>query len=280
MKDIETITSLSNPLVKRIRRLQEKTRTRQKEQAFFVEGVPITRKAVDSHSSIETIVFCDALLTDQAGRAALAQQRALGIPCVAASEDVFRRLSQRNNPDGFGAICRTTWRELDSLPVGPLDVFVAMDCLSDPGNLGTVLRTMDSVRGAGLILTGESTNPFHPRTVRASRGTVFTVPLCHAPDVEAVFHWARSRQVHTIATSANADHSFWDVPSQLPVLYVFGNENRGLAAAAMEAADQLVTIPMRGSMSSLNVAVAVSVVLYEIERRMPEEQGDGRSIPK
>ena len=126
MEDTETITSLSNQLVKRIRRLQEKTRARQSEQAFFVEGVPITLKAFENHAPIETIVYCDMLLTSEGGRMALERQQARGIPCIALSERVFRKVSQRNNPDGLGAICRTNWQDLDSLIPKPSDVFVAM----------------------------------------------------------------------------------------------------------------------------------------------------------
>lgn len=262
-----TITSIKNPLVKRIRKLQEKTRARQREKAFFVEGVPITLKAFETQAPIETIVFSDVLLTDRRGRIALIQQKERGISCIAVSERVFRNLSQRNNPDGLGAICQTAWHDLDNLVVSPSSVFIGVECLSDPGNLGTILRTMDSTQSAGLILVGQSTNPFHPRTVRASRGTVFTVPLFHSPDMETVLNWASSQGVHTIATSAKATHSFWNTTYQFPALCIFGNENRGLDTSTMETADQLVTIPMDGTGSSLNLAVTVSLILYEIKRR-------------
>ena len=105
-----SITSLQHPLVRHIKRLQQKTRFRQKEKAFFVEGVPITLTAIENQAPIETIVFSDVLLTDNKGLMALAQQRTQGISCIAVSDSVFRKISQRNNPDGLGAICQTTWR--------------------------------------------------------------------------------------------------------------------------------------------------------------------------
>ena len=266
MEESQTITSSSNPLIKRIKRLQEKTRSRQRERAFFVEGVPITLTALESHAPVETIVYAQTLLTDERGRIALERQKTRGTPCVAVSERVFRNVSQRNNPDGLGAICQTTWTDLDRIVPKPSDVFVAMECVSDPGNLGTILRTMDSVQAAALILVGQSTNPFHPRTVRSSRGTVFTVPLCGCPDMETVFKWAGAHQVHSVATSANARCSFWVAAYQLPVLCIFGNEHRGLDAKTMAAAEQSVTIPMGGRSSSLNVSIAVSLLVYEIKR--------------
>jgi len=266
MEDSETITSLGNPLVRRIARLQERARLRERERAFFVEGVSITLTAFETQAVIETIVYADALLTDERGRKALERQRTQGARCVAVSEKVFRSLSQRNNPDGLGAICQTTWQDMERLVPSPSDVFVAVECLSDPGNLGTMLRTMDSVRAGGLILVGQSTNPFHPRTVRSSRGTVFTVPLCYCPDMETAFKWAHTHQVRTVATSAKARRSFWDAAYQLPVLCIFGNEHRGLDAETVGAADQSVTIPMAGRASSLNVSIAVSLLMYEIKR--------------
>ena len=267
------ISSLNNPLVKRIRRLQRKARARQKEEAFFVEGVPITLRAIESQAPVEAILFCESFLTDDRAATTLAQRRATGVSCIAVSEDVFRGISQRNNPDGLAAICRTTWHDLDRLTAGSSSVFVAAVEVSDPGNLGTILRTMDSVGANGLILVGQCTNPFHPRTARASRGAVFTVPMCHCPEMETVFRWARAHHVHTVATSARAERSFRKVAYPLPILCIFGNEHRGLDDATIGTADQSVTIPMKGTGSSLNLSVAVGVVLYELARTRPECAG-------
>ena len=266
METAETITSLSNQSIKRIRRLQEKTRARQKEKAFFVEGVPITLAAFESQASIETIVYCDSLLVSDRGRAALEQQRVARTNCIALSENVFRKVSQRNNPDGIGAICGTSWQDLRDIVPQASDVFVATEDLSDPGNLGTILRTMDATQANGLILVRKSTQPFHPRTVRASRGTVFTVPLSYSDNMDTVFEWAKKHQVYTVAASARAHRSFRDATYELPALLVFGNENRGLDESTMNATDQLVTIPMEGTNSSLNLSVAVSLMLYELKR--------------
>lgn len=109
------------------------------------------------------------------------------IRCVEVSEKVFRQLSQRNNPDGLGAICIADWQSCEALEVKPSDVLVATEELSDPGNLGTLLRTMEAVGTTALILVGRSTQPYHPRAVRASRGTVFTIPVYHCPDVRPLF---------------------------------------------------------------------------------------------
>jgi TrmH family RNA methyltransferase len=260
------IASLSNPLVKRIKRLQEKRKYRRKDEAFFVEGYPFVSKAVLCGAAIEIIVYCEALYPGEAERLLITQQKAKSASCVAVSEAVFRHLSQRNNPDGLAAIIGSMRMELDSLAVVPTSVFVALVDMADPGNLGTMLRSIDAVGAAGCILVGRSTDPFHPRTVRASRGSVFTVRLAYAPDIQDVLRWARSHQIHTVATSAKAKRSYWRTSYSFPLLLIMGNEHEGLDAATMDAADQVAGIPMQGVMSSLNVAVATSLMLYEVRR--------------
>jgi len=269
------ISSPSNALVKRIRRLQEKRSYRRKEGAFFVEGLPLVAMAMERRVPVEMVVFCEKLLVDETARRILVRQHARGTPCVAASEAVFRNISQRNNPDGLAALAETTWQDLDALVVKPTDMFAAIVEASDPGNLGTILRSMDAVGAAGLILVGQSTDAFHPRAVRASRGAIFTVSVSHVPDMDTLCRWARANHIHTIATSASADRSFRHASYRLPALVLLGNEHRGLSRPTMAAADQLVAIPMQGATSSLNVAVAASLVLCELRRT-----AQGRDDPK
>ena len=262
-----TIDNFNDPLIRRVKRLQRDKRYRRKQAAFFVEGVPAIRTALEHDAKIEAILFCDDLLVNDAGRTIV---RELGprrdVPCRAVSEAVFRDVSERNAPEGLGAIAEARRRDLNSLVVGPSDVFVALEGISDPGNLGTILRTLDAAESAGLILVGQCTDPYHPRTVRASRGALFTVPVAHAADAGELFGWASRFGVHTIATSARDGVCLWEAEYELPALVLVGGEHEGLGAETIQACGQLVTIPMGGSASSLNVGVAASLVLYEIRR--------------
>ncbi len=260
------IKSIDDPLVRRIKRLQENSRYRRKQAAFVVEGIGGIRSAVRYDASFETIVFCKALLKDKDGQVLLAEQRSRGCSCIAMAENVYREISQRNNPDGLAAVCKTMWWDLDAFRVGRGDVFVCLVDISDPGNLGTILRTMDAVGAAGVVLVGKSSDPFHPRTVRASKGTIFTVPMCYVDDIAAVFDWAHANGIQVVATSARAGATFREDVYRLPTICVLGNEHRGLDREVMDNADQLVTIPMEGTVSSLNVSVAASLVLYEVKR--------------
>ncbi|MEW5985473.1 MAG: RNA methyltransferase [Chloroflexota bacterium] len=259
------IISFSNPLIKRIKRLRQR-KYREEESAFFVEGLRVVLTAVEHRAPIETLVYSSELLTSEAGRRAVSEQQQRGLPCVELSAPVFRAISEREHPVGLGAIVKTSWHDLDSVVVDPADVWVALVGTADPGNLGTILRTLDAVGAAGLVLVGSTTDPFHPTAVKASMGALFTVPVGRLPDEATLFAWARAHGLFIMATSAKARTLFWDAPYQRPALLLMGSEGEGLSKQVLEAADLAVTIPMRGSASSLNLAVATGLLLYELRR--------------
>lgn len=261
------ITSQQNPLAKRIRKLQRK-KYRQREGAFYVEGIRVVLTALEQRAPVETIVYAPELLTSDVALEAVAEQERQGVRVASVSSDVFASFSDRDNPYGLGAIVKLRLQSLWDLPVGRRDVFVALDSVSDPGNLGTIVRTLDSVGAAGLILVGQSTDPFHPTAVKASMGALFSLPVAQEEGMEALWRWCREHEIYTIATSARARESFWDAAYTFPALVIMGSEGEGLAADVLAQADVSVTIPMRGASSSLNLAVATGVILYELRRRL------------
>jgi TrmH family RNA methyltransferase len=254
------ITSFSNPLVKRLKRLRQK-KYRLQEEAFFVEGLRVVLTAVETHAPVETLITCPDLLISPAAQAMLA---VTDLPIVELARPVFESISERDTPTGLAAIIKTNWTPLDQLSFDPHAIFVALFGTSDPGNLGTIVRTLDAVGAAGLILVGSGVDPFHGTAVKASMGTLFTVPISHAPDEEALWQWVQTRQLHTIATSAKATADFRQTAYQFPVLLLLGSEREGLPPATQNRADYQIAIPMAGSASSLNVAVAAGILLYQL----------------
>jgi RNA methyltransferase, TrmH family len=261
-------SSKHNPLIRRIKRLQAQSRVRRKQNAFVVEGAVFVSLAFESERGIETLLYCEKLL-DDVRRSIVQQLQAGNVHCVGVTQEVFEHVSELNNPDGLAAIVTGGRTEVASLEPGKADVFVCLSDISDPGNLGTILRTIDSAGASGCILVGESPDPYHPGAVRASRGSLFSVRVAHATSMDEVWAWAHRHKVHTVATSSKAEHSYWQAQYPLPVLFLLGNEHEGLPQAALDAADQRVTIPMWGKMSSLNIAVTAGLLLYEIRRREP-----------
>jgi TrmH family RNA methyltransferase len=165
---------------------------------------------------------------------------------------------------GLAAIIKTGWATLDELVVQPNSIFVALFDASDPGNLGTIMRTMDAVGAAGLILVGQGVDPFHGTAVKASMGALFTVPISHLPTADVLFQWAARHQIQTIATSARGTADYQHAPYQLPALLLLGSEREGLPPPILAQAALQIAIPMQGSTSSLNVAVAAGILLYAL----------------
>jgi len=187
---------------------------------------------------------------------------------VSVPAEVFATLSDRDHPTGIGAIVRPVEVELAELRVRPADVFVALAGVSDPGNLGAILRTMDALGAAGLVLVGpETTDPYHPTAVKASMGALFTVPLARAAWAE-LWEWAARARARTVATSARAELASWSAAALVdrPLVLLLGGERQGLPAEALERADRRVAIPMGGHATSLNLAVAAGILLYEARR--------------
>ncbi len=260
------IEGAANPLIRRIRALEQR-KGREQTGAFFVEGIQAVWQAVDSGAALETLVVAPDLLTSAAAWEMVAGQRALGRQIAEVSAPLFARIATRENPSGLAAIVRITSRDLASLVVAPRSLFVALHEIGNPGNLGTILRTVDAVGGNGVILIGDATDPYHPSAVRASVGTLFRLPVVSVGRIEDVLAWSRASGVSVVTTSARATHEHWQVVYPSPLLMLFGNEGRGLPPEIVAQGDLSVRIPMHGSASSLNLAVAAGVLLYEVLRQ-------------
>ncbi len=197
------IESAANPLIKRIRALQER-KGRAQEGAFFVEGIQPVWQAVDAGAAIETLVVAPDLLTSAAAREMIGRQQAAGMPVAEVSTLLYERIATRENPSGLAAIVRILSRDLASLAVTPQSLFVALHEIGNPGNLGTILRTVDAVGGNGILLVGDTTDPYHSNAVRASVGTLFRIPIVPVERVEDVMDWSRAHGVSVVTTSARA----------------------------------------------------------------------------
>ncbi|MCA9941307.1 MAG: RNA methyltransferase [Anaerolineales bacterium] len=260
------ITSHRNTLVKRIKRLRQR-KYRQQEQAFFVEGPRAFLAAVETGARVESVVYCRHFLRSEICYTTIAALERQGVPCLELSAEVFAAVAERENPAGIGAIITAAHTPLHTLSVQSGSIFVALVEAADPGNVGAILRTLDAVGGAGLILIGQTTDPFHPTAVKASMGSLFTVPLCEVATLAEVLDWARQCGARVVATSAHAPQDYWSAPLTPPLLLLMGSERHGLDPATLAAADLSVSIPMHGSVTSLNLSIATSLLLYEVARQ-------------
>ncbi|MGH2410280.1 MAG: TrmH family RNA methyltransferase, partial [Chloroflexota bacterium] len=155
---------------------------------------------------------------------------------------------------------------LTDLIVPPTGVLIALHEVGNPGNLGTILRTLDAIDGTAMITIGESTDPYHPSAVKASMGTLFRIPMVHLDRADELMAWAQARGITVIGASERAARSHWEQPPIPPCLLLLGHEGRGLPPDLLAACGQQVRIPMAGTAGSLNLAVAAGILLYEARR--------------
>ena len=269
----DLISSTANPIVKRIRALGER-KGRRREGAFFVEGMGPVWQAVEAGAAIELFVVAPELLVSEGAQRLIAEPEARGARVVRVTAAIFAALSERDGPAGLGAIVRARTARLEELPIRPDAPFVALHGVGNPGNLGTIIRTADATGAGAVILLGETTDPFAPAAVKASMGALFAVPVAHVADPERFFTWAAAGGVAVVATSARAETTHWAARYPRPLALLLGSEGEGLPADLLARGDLRVRIPMAGTASSLNLAVAAGVLLYEVRRQI-----DGEAAP-
>ena len=256
------ITSSANPRIKAIRKLKDK-KERQASGLFYLEGLRIVISAFEKNVPFESLVFNQELLQNPRGLKLVDQARKKGVEILEVSQDVFASLALKENPQGLAAVARQQLQRLEGLPESPFGLWTAFDEIADPGNLGTVMRTMDAVGGEGIMLIGQGVDPYDPSAVRASMGAIFSLKLVKT-SLEEFSNWKRLRQIKLVGTSDRATLVYNDVCYPSELILLMGSERQGMEPGLEALCDEMVRIPMVGSSDSLNLSIANAVILYEI----------------
>ena len=259
------IASPRNPRIMQVRKLASR-KERSRSGLFFAEGIRLVAEAIRSGSEIAALIVAPELLTSDFAHDLLARQVRRDVPRLGVTAAVMQRLTTREHPQGLAAVVRQRWHSLAAVRPGDELCWVALDAPQDPGNVGTILRTLDAVGGAGLILLGDATDPYHPAAVRASMGAICTQRLVRTT-FAALCAWQQAHGYRLVGTAVNATRDYDAVSYAAPLVLLMGSEREGLSANQAAACDDLLRLPMVGRVNSLNLAVATGVVLYEIFRQ-------------
>lgn len=266
---LEKLTSVQNPKVKAAFKLNDR-RERNQSGLFLIEGYRELKRAVDSGVRIQSLFFCPPLFLGDNETSLIEQASRLGAAPIPCAPSVFEKLSYRDRPDGIlgvGYQMRTTLMELEQRLRGKLSpLLVVAEAIEKPGNLGTILRSADAAGADGVIVCDRCTDIYNPNVVRASVGTLFTLPVVEATG-EEVLQWLTLHNFCTVATTPSAEKLFTEVDLKGRIAIAVGTEQLGLTHRWMEAADCQVRIPMLGVADSLNVATATTLLLYEAVRQ-------------
>lgn len=265
----EEITSLQNPKVKNAVKLADR-KTRNETGLFLIEGYRELKRASDSGVSMQTLFICPKLFLGSNEQALIDQVRTSGAEIILCSEQVFQKLSYRDRPDGLVSIAVQMQRHLKDLVArlaSKKDPFLIIaEAIEKPGNLGTILRSADAAGVDGVIVCDRCTDIYNPNVVRASVGTLFTIPVVEASSSETML-WLKERKIKVVAATPSAQEEFTDADLTGGVAIAVGTEQLGLTELWMQASDIKVRIPMHGVADSLNVATATTLLLYEVVRQ-------------
>lgn len=262
---VKEVTSLANPLVKVIKALAQK-KFRDQQNAFMAEGLKLVIDALDLGWQIKTLVFAKAGRGNAAVEKVAARTVAAGGTVLEVSEKVLVAITRRDNPQMVVGVFSQKFLSLKDIRAQSDDVWVALDRVRDPGNLGTIIRTVDAVGAKGVILVGDTTDPFSVETVRATMGSIFAVPVAKAT-TEAFLAWRGGFSGLVAGTHLKGAVDYRSVDfSRGPMLLMMGNEQQGLPESLAASCDRLLRIPQAGRADSLNLAVATGIMLFEIRR--------------
>lgn len=263
------LTSSQNPRVKEIIRLREK-RERDKTDRFLIEGYRELLRFADANREAEELYICRELFLGENEDQLISRLKSQGARIISCSESIFRKISYRDRPDGLLAIAKQkhlSLKELENQLKHKSNPFLVIaESIEKPGNLGTILRSSDAVGIDALIVCDRCTDIHNPNVVRASVGTLFTVPVIEA-EGQMTLEWIKANGISILAATPKAQKEFTEVNMNQPIAIVVGTEQHGLTDRWLSEANIQVRIPMCGIADSLNVAMATTLLLYEALRQ-------------
>jgi TrmH family RNA methyltransferase len=252
------ITSLQNPRVKHIVKLRDDKKERQREGLMLVEGYDEISLALAAGHFPGTLLIAPELVHREI--------KGVTTEILTVSPAVFEKMSYRENPDGWLAVFPIPQVSLDDLKLSDSPLIIVAESIEKPGNLGAILRTADAAQVDAVLVCDPRVDAYGPNVVRASRGTIFTVPVVETKSMQAlVYLQQRGIRVLAATPSAEAEYSRQDL--RLPLAVAVGTEDEGLSQLWMNQADVKVRIPMMGKVNSLNVSIATALIVYEAVRQ-------------
>lgn len=260
----KTITSLQNPLIKNILLLQEKPRERKNQKLFIIEGSREIRLSILSGFDITVLLLCPEMISKDAFDELKTSWKQFDQ--ITCSAEVFNRIAYRKDTGGMIALAKQKWLSLEELQLSPSPLILVLESVEKPGNLGAILRTADAAGLDAVIICDPQTDMFNPNIIRSSVGCIFTVPVVTSTSSDTL-NWLRSLNIKIFGTALTAERFYHETDLRQPCAIIMGSEATGLSPAWMEEADELIKIPMKGKIDSMNVSASAAIVVFEAMRQ-------------
>jgi len=262
---IKKITSNKNKLIRNVILLQSKSRERKKQNLIVIEGRKEIELAFQSGINVKQLLYCNEIISSSEVQK-MFENLSNDIQYFEVSRDVFSKISYRETTGGLVAIAETPEKNLCDLKITGKSVFVILESVEKPGNLGAIARIADGSGIDGVIVTEPLTDIYNPNAIRASLGCVFTNDIIVA-EFSDVIDWLQKNKIKSYAAELKASELYHKADIQGNVAFVFGTEATGLTDRWINACDYRIKIPMLGYIDSLNVSASVAVVVYEAMRQ-------------
>ena len=259
---MKVISSKDNEIIKKIKSLKEK-KYRDIENCYIIEGIKLVKEAIAENAKIKQIVVCEDCINDgEIDTDTLYEIAKFDV--VYVTEKVFKTITDVKTPQGIISVIEKN--NINSKIDYSQDIIIALDGVQDPGNLGTILRTVDSANLKQIILSKDSADSYNSKVVRSTMGAIFRVNIIEADSLKEMLQEAKKNNFKVMVTSLDTKNSIYDVDYSKKVI-VIGNEANGVSKEVQAIADEKVKIPMLGKTESLNASVAAGIMIYEYVRK-------------
>lgn len=258
---MQIITSKDNENIKSIKKLKER-KYRDLNNEYIIEGIKILKEAIQEKAVIKKIVICEECLANNIIDEKLLYEIAK-YDCLYVSKKIFEGLTDVSKPQGILAVVEKNNKKDINYNE---DIIVALDGLQDPGNLGTILRTLDSANLSQVIVSKDTVDAYNPKVVRSTMGAIFRVNIVEAENLKETLKEMKRHKYKVMCTDLTASKNIYEIDYNKKIL-VIGNEANGISKELIDMADEKIIIPMLGKTESLNASVATSIIVYEYVRR-------------
>ena len=259
---MQTISSKDNELIKHIKKLKDK-KERDLSNEYIIEGIKLIQEAIQENAKIKQIIICDDCEKTESIPKDLMYEIAKQ-ECIYVTNKIFETITEVMNPQGILAIIEKQSKEIQI--DDKQDIILALDDIQDPGNLGTILRTADSIGLTQILVSKGTADSYNPKVVRSTMGAIFRVKIIECEDLVKTLKEIKKHKFEIVVSSLQTDNSIYDINYHKKVI-VIGNEANGVKKEIQDLADKKIKIPMLGKTESLNASVATGIILYEYVRQ-------------
>lgn len=259
------LTAASNPVIKEVRSLKNKS-DREDKGLYFIEGTRFVSEAFKENAGIRYTIFSETFLSGGSSAELTGAAEQKGIASYEVPDNLFGSISDTRNPQGILAVLELEKKLLREMSIGE-GTLILLDNISDPGNMGTIIRTADAAGCAGVVVSDGCADIYNPKVLRSTMGSIFHIPVCYGGSIAEMMQSVKRKGFQLCASHLEGSVSIYEADLSGNTALIIGSEAGGISAETVKNADLLVKIPMAGLAESLNASVAAGVMMFEAMRQ-------------